>query len=56
MIDESACRRLRHAEHAQRIKPARALDADRVPEEAADMGDLGNVGERQLLVDAPPRG
>src|SRR5690349_3051733 len=56
MLDESARRRFRHAEHAQRIEPARALDADRVPEEAADMSDLGDVGERQMLVDAPPRG
>src|SRR5262249_61638956 len=55
MLDEIARRRLRHAEHAQRIKPARALDADRIPEEAANMRDLGDVGERQMLVDAPPR-
>jgi len=55
MLDESARQRLGHAEHAQRIEPARTLDADCVPEEAADMRDLGDVRERQMFVDAPSR-
>jgi hypothetical protein len=55
VIDEIARIRFRHAEDAQRIKPARTLDADRVPEKAAHMGDFGDVRERQVFVDAPPR-
>jgi hypothetical protein len=55
MIDEITRRRFWHAEHAQRIEPARTLDADRIPEEAADMRDLGYVREWQMFVDAPPR-
>src|SRR5262249_33897555 len=45
---------LGHPGHAQRIKSAGTLDIDRIPDEAADMRDLGDVGQRQMLVDAPP--
>src|SRR5215469_11461314 len=54
MIDEGERRGLRHPGHAQRIKSAGTLDIDRIPDEAADMRDLGDVGQRQMLVDAPP--
>src|SRR6202042_955564 len=34
---------------------ARALDADRIPEKAARVGDLGDMRQRQMLIGAPPR-
>src|ERR1700733_4572342 len=55
VLDEKARLRFREAGNAQRVEAARALDADGVPEEAADMGHFGDVRERQMLVDAAPR-
>ena len=55
VLDEIARRRFRQPVDDQRIEPARAFDADRVPEEAAGVRHLGDVRHRQMLVGAPPR-
>ena len=54
VLDKVAGLSLGQARDHEGIEPSRAFDADPVPDQTADVGNLGDVRHRQMLVGAPP--